>query len=313
MNIRLDADKVPIGALLPVSRRMSFIYLQRCVVHRDANAITATDQEGVVHLPAASIAVLLLGPGTRITHQAMLLLGESGVVTCWVGEGGARLYGWAPSLASSTRLLEAQARLVSSRTRRLAVARRMYEQRFPNEDVSKATMQQLRGMEGARVRRAYRQEADRVGIEWTGRHYDPSDWAAGDTVNKALSVANSCLYGTVHAVVVALGCSPGLGFVHTGHALSFVYDIADLYKTVTSMPAAFEIAAEGPDDLARRVRESVRAHLYEEKILDRAFHDVQRLLLERTDDIPTNDEDRVRLWDERLGEVESGVAYGGTE
>jgi CRISPR-associated protein Cas1 len=288
---------------------MSFIYLQRCVVNRDANAITATDQEGVVHLPAASIGVLLLGPGTRITHQAMLLLSQSGVVTCWVGEGVARLYGWAPSLSSSTRLLEAQARLVSIRTKRLAVARRMYEQRFPNEDVSRATTQQLRGMEGARVRRAYRQEADRVGIKWTGRHYDPSEWAAGDTANKALTVANSCLYGTAHTVIVALGCSPGLGFVHTGHALSFVYDIADLYKTVTSLPAAFEMAAEGPDDLARRVRERVRVYLYEEKILDRAVHDVQRLLLEHTDDIPTGNEDRVRLWDERLGEIESGVSY----
>jgi CRISPR-associated protein Cas1 len=313
MTMRLDADKVSVHGLLPVSRRMSFIYLERCVVHRDANAVTATDKEGVVHIPAASISALLLGPGTRITHQAMVLLSESGVVTCWVGEGGARLYGWAPSLATSTRLLDAQARLVSSRTKRLSVARLMYEQRFPGEDVSKATMQQLRGMEGARVRRIYREEADRLGVEWKGRRYDPKDWSAGDTINKALSVANACLYGTVHAVIVALGCSPGLGFVHTGHPLSFVYDVADLYKTMTSIPAAFETAAEGSDDLARRVRKRVREHVYQEKILDRAVHDIQFLLLGFTEDTTTDDEDHVSLWDERSGEVEGGVAYGGTE
>ncbi|MGD1011153.1 MAG: type I-E CRISPR-associated endonuclease Cas1e [Acidimicrobiales bacterium] len=313
MNMRLDADKVSVHALLPVSRRMSFIYLERCVVHRDANAITATDQDGVVHLPAASISALLLGPGTRITHQAMVLLSDSGVVTCWVGEGGARLYGWAPSLSTSTRLLEVQARLVSSRTKRLSVARLMYEQRFPNEDVGNATMQQLRGMEGARVRRVYREEADRVGIEWTGRRYDPKDWSAGDIANKALSVANSCLYGTVHAVIVALGCSPGLGFVHTGHPLSFVYDVADLYKTVTSIPAAFEISAEGSEDLARRVRGRVREHIYEEKILDRAVSDIQRLLLGCIEDVPMSDEDHVSLWDEHGGDVEGGVGYGDAE
>jgi CRISP-associated protein Cas1 len=126
----------------------------------------------------------------------------------------------------------------------LGVAREMYAMRFPDEDVSAMTMQQLRGREGARVRRVYRENAERTGVEWSKRNYDPEQWEAGDPVNQALSAANSALYGVVHAVVVALGCSPALGFIHTGHHRSFIYDIADLYKAELTIPIAFDVAAE---------------------------------------------------------------------
>ena len=310
-SVPLSADRAPIAALQPVSKRISFVYLDRCVVHRDANAIVAMDEGGVTHIPGASITALLLGPGTRITHQAMHLLGESGVTTCWVGEGGARLYASAPSLSRTARLLEQQARLVSNRSSRLAVARRMYQLRFPDDDVSRATMQQLRGMEGARVRRAYRLEAERVGVEWKGRHYDPKEWSAGDVANRALSVANSCLYGVVHSVIVAVGCSPGLGFVHSGHSLAFVYDVADLYKVEVTIPAAFSAAAEGETNLAGRVRRSVREHIYECQVLDRAVDDI-RFLLQGTRE-PDHDEtgsESLMLWDGHEGNVPAGTAYG---
>lgn len=308
---RISATRTPIAALQPISKRMSFVYLERCVVHRDANAIVAMNDDGTTHLPGASITTLLLGPGTRITHQAMNLLSESGVVTCWVGESGVRLYASAPSLSRSTRLLEAQARLVSKRTTRLAVARMMYQLRFPDADVSKATMQQLRGMEGARVRRSYREAAIRTGVEWHGRRYDPADWSGGDVVNRALSAANSCLYGVVHSVVVALGCSAGLGFVHTGNALSFVYDIADLYKSETTIPAAFAAAAGEHDRLAARVRHLVRDRIYEEGILDRAVADIRLLLLgDPRDSGPEDDADATSLWDDTGDPVDAGVAYG---
>lgn len=308
---RLSADRAPIAALQPVSKRISFVYLDRCVVHRDSNAIVAMSDEGTTHIPAAGIATLLLGPGTRVTHQAMNLLGESGVVTCWVGEGGARLYASAPALSRSTRLLEAQARLVSNRSLRLGVARRMYQLRFPNEDVSRATMQQLRGMEGARVRRAYRAAAAQTGVAWKGRRYDPEVWSAGDDVNRALSAANSCLYGVIHSVVVAVGCSTGLGFVHTGHVLAFVYDIADLYKSEVTIPAAFVAATEGEANLASRVRRLVREHIYSHHILDRAVQDIHYLLLgERTEEEEDLVLDKVMLWDREDHVVAAGVAYG---
>lgn len=216
--------------LVRAQDRMSFVYLERCTVSRDSNAVTATNERGTVHLPAANLGVVLLGPGTRVTHQAITLLAESGSTAVWVGENGVRYYAHGSSLARNTRLLEAQAAAVSHRDRRLAVARRMYEMRFPDEVVSKATMQQLRGREGARERQAYRQSARQTGIAWSKRDYNPDAFHDGDPINQALSAAHSSLYGVVHAVIVALGCAPGLGFVHTGHYRSFVYDIADLYK-----------------------------------------------------------------------------------
>lgn len=307
----LSGDRVPIAALQPISKRISFIYLDRCVVHRQSNAIVAMSEDGTTRLPAAGIATLLLGPGTRVTHQAMNLLGESGVVTCWVGEGGARLYASAPALSRSTRLLQEQARLVSKRPLRLGVARRMYQLRFPTEDASRATMQQLRGMEGARVRRAYRDASTRTGVPWKGRHYDPENWSTGDAINRALSTANACLYGVVHSVVVALGCSTGLGFVHTGHVLAFVYDIADLYKVEVTIPAAFSATAGGEANLAPRVRRAVREGIYERHVLDRAVDDIRYLLLgTREQEEEDVDGGEVGLWNSDGTTVPAGVAYG---
>lgn len=308
---RLSADRVPLSALQPISKRASFVYMERCLVHRDSNAIVSMSELGTVHLPAASFGTLLLGPGTRITHQAMNLLSESGVVTCWVGEGAVRLYASAPSLSKSTKLLQEQARLVSNRLSRLTVARRMYGMRFPGEDVSKATMQQLRGMEGARIRKEYREQAARTVVEWKGRHYDPSNWSSGDTVNRALSTANSCLYGVIHSVVAAVGCSPGLGFVHTGHALAFVHDIADLYKVEVTIPAAFESASDGDSDLSSRVRRDVREHVHQGRILERAVDDIHFVLRgHKGGEQDEPDRDEVVLWDDEGGSVQAGVAYG---
>ena len=179
----------PVGVreLIRAQDRVSFVYLERCTVHRDGNAITATDEQGVIHLPAATLGTMLLGPGTRVTHQAMTLMAESGSTCVWVGERGVRYYAHGRTLTTSSRLIEAQARLVSNQSSRLRVARAMYAMRFPGEDVGQLTMQQLRGREGARVKSAYRDEAERAGVEWRRRDYDPSDFASGDGLNQALS------------------------------------------------------------------------------------------------------------------------------
>lgn len=306
----LSGDRVPVPALLPVSRRVSFVYVEKAVVHRDSNAVVVMREDGAVHIPAATVAAVLLGPGTRVTNQAMNLLGESGVTVCWTGGGGTPLYAYAPSLANSTRLLNAQAKLVSRAVDRLSVARKMYAMRFPGEDVSKATMQILRGKEGARVRRAYREAAAAHGVAWSGRRYDPADWSASDPINRALSVANSTLYGAVHAAIVAVGCSPGLGFVHTGHNLSFVYDIADLYKAEVTVPAAFRAVAEGDGGLPGRTRTLIRSAIHRNRIMERAVADIRRLLLGNNAARPTDEADRVVLWDGGDGEVPAGVAYG---
>ena len=298
--------------------RISFLYLEKCVVNRDSNAITAIDEKGTVHIPAASVGALLLGPGTTISHQAMALLADSGSTVVWVGERAVRYYGHAFALARSSRLVEAQAAKVSNRRSRLEVAREMYEMRFPGQDVSHLTMQQLRGKEGARVRRMYREQAERTGVEWTRRSYDPRDWDSSDPVNNALSAANAALYGLVHSVIVALGCSPALGFVHTGHQLSFVYDIADLYKAELTIPVAFEIAAEDSLDIGWDARIRMRDVIHSGDLLDRCSRDIHRLLLGDTATPPDEvadafDLDDLSIWDEYAGSVPSGVSYGDDE
>lgn len=297
--------------LTRVAERLSFVYLERCTVHRDGNAVTATDQDGVVHIPSAALGCLMLGPGTRVTYAAMALLGDSGASVVWVGENGVRYYAHGRSLARSTRLLVAQANLVSNTRTRMAVARQMYAMRFPGEDVSGLTMQQLRGREGARVRRIYREESERTGVEWNRRDYDPQNFDGSDDVNKALTSANACLYGVVQSVIAALGCSPGLGFVHSGTDRSFVYDIADLYKAEIVIPAAFEVAAELSPEPGNDVRRRVRDRVVRARLLERCARDVTALLgVDGLEESWVQD-DTLSLWGGGDADfVPSGVSYG---
>jgi CRISPR-associated protein Cas1 len=187
----------------------------------------------------------------------------------------------------------------------------MYEMRFPGEDVSSLTMQQLRGREGARVRRAYRAQAERTGVTWTRRNYDSDDFAASDPVNQALSAATTCLYGITHSVIVALGCSPGLGFVHTGHERSFVFDISDLYKAELAIPVAFDAAALDLADIGGHVRRTMRDRMFDAHLLERCARDITLLLTgdESAIDAPASDADIVMLWDGNRSAVAGGTAY----
>jgi len=190
-----------------------------------------------------------------------------------------RYYAHGRGLSRSARLVEAQARLVSSERTRLAVARRMFTLRFPNEDVSHLDMQHLRGMEGVRMRQMYAKEARRTGITWEGRAFGKGVQA--DVINQALSAAATCLYGLAHSVIVALGASPDLGFVHSGNDRSFVYDIADLYRAEIALPVAFDVAAQNTSgNIQAQVRRAMRDRLQEAKLLRRCVADVLNLLLE---------------------------------
>jgi len=299
--------------LVRAQDRLIFIYLEKCSVHRDSNAITATDEAGTVHIPAASLGTLLLGPGTTVTQQAMVLMAESGATAVWVGEEGVRYYAHGRSLAHSSRLLEAQAALVVNQSARLRTAREMYAMRFPGEDTSGLTMQQLRGREGARVRKVYREHSQRTGVPWSRRDYDVEDFEDGDAVNQALSAANTCLYGIVHSVIVALGCSPGLGFVHTGHVRSFVYDIADLYKSELTIPLAFDLATQPSIDIGGAARRTLRDQFHGGAFLDRCVRDIHHLLLPSDDPEASEEflgENVVRLWDGSRRTVTAGASYG---
>ena len=293
--------------LARVGDRLSFVYLERCVVHRDDNAITAEDADGVTHIPSATIGTLLLGPGTRVTHQAMSVLGECGAGVAWVGEHGVRFYAGGRALTRSSGLVEAQALAWANLRTRLNVARSMYRLRFPDEDPAGRTRQELLGMEGRRLKDCYRRESARTGVPWHRREFNRDDFAAGDAPNQAVTAAAQCMYGIAHSVVAALGCSPGLGFVHSGHERSFVLDIADLYKTEVAIPAAFDAAAEGVEDVAARTRRALRDRVNKGRLLDRCVQDIKDLLgYDGTRETSDASGDRVTLQSDHGVEVESG-------
>ena len=266
--------------------------------------MTVRDVEGTVYIPAAAITVLLLGPGTEITHRAMELIGDMGVTVIWVGEHGVRYYAHGRALNAHSQLIEKQARLVTNVRTHLAVVRSMYEMRFPGEDVSGLTLQQLRGKEGSRMRRLYREQAKEWKVDWKGRSYDVDDFSSGDPVNQALSAGNVCLYGLAAAVISALGCTPALGFVHVGHELSFAYDIADLYKAEITIPLAFELGVENPPDLPSVMRRRVRDRMVKMHILEKMVHDIKYLLQDEEDS-----QEALYLWDNLEGVVENGKLY----
>ncbi|MFJ1620719.1 type I-E CRISPR-associated endonuclease Cas1e [Streptomyces sp. NPDC088190] len=300
--------------LTRVGDRLSFVYLERCTVHRDSNAITAEDADGITHIPSATIGTLLLGPGTRVTHQAMALLGESGAGVAWVGEHGVRYYAGGRALTRSSGLIEAQATAWANRRTRLDVARAMYRLRFPGEDTAGRTRQDLLGMEGSRLRDCYKRESIRTDVPWHGRKYNRDDFSAGDAPNQAITAAAQCMYGVSHSVIAALGCSPGLGFVHSGHERSFVMDVADFYRTEIAIPVAFDAAAEGEEDVATRTRRMLRDHINRTGLLDRCVRDIKDLLgYDGTRDTTEADgtpRDRVTLQSDGDRHVESGRNYG---
>ncbi|ONH60404.1 subtype I-E CRISPR-associated endonuclease Cas1 [Frankia sp. CcI49] len=290
-----------------IEDRVSSLYVEKSHVDRADNAVVIVNKQRTVRVPAAFVATLLLGPGTRITSGAVRLLADSGTAVCWVGDRGVRMYAAGLGPARGSGLLLRQAYLVTRTKERLGVARRMYAKRFPDDDVATATMQQLRGREGARIKKVYRAHADRTGVPWNRRVYSPGDpFAAGDDINRLLSAGHSCLYGICHAAIVGIGASPALGFVHTGAAISFVLDIADLYKADYTIPLAFDLAAAGHTD-ERDIRTAFRDKVADGHLMARIVHDIKDLLVDG--DSSTPDEDCLHLWDEVDGEVPGGVNW----
>ncbi|WP_025021190.1 type I-E CRISPR-associated endonuclease Cas1e [Ligilactobacillus equi] len=308
MNKGIGAKKASLSELARVSDRITFLYLEHVKINRKDSAILVIDDKGSIAIPVAIVSVLLLGPGVDVTHRAMELMGDSGLGVVWVGEQGVRQYAHGRALSHSSALLEKQAKLVSNTRTRIAVARKMYQMRFPDEDVSGLSMQVLRGKEGSRVRRVYRNQSERTGVPWSRREYNPDDFEASTPINKALTAAHQALYGLCYSVVSALGASPGLGFVHTGHDLSFIYDFADLYKADISIPVAFEMVAQYGDDceLSAKVRLKMRDIFRESKILAKMVKDLKYILEYNPDDTSV---EIIELWDDKLGLQKHGVQY----
>lgn len=260
------------------SDRWSFLYLDMGRIDKNEQGLYIHDVDGRTPIPIDQLGFLMLGPGTSITHAAIDILSKNNCLIAWVGQHGVRLYAHSTGGTYSSKRIIEQARLASIEKYRIAVARRMYQKRFNEEIPADASMQQIRGMEGRRVRDAYQKAAKEYGMQWNGRNYDQGNWSNADPLNRAISAANACLYGICHAAIISAGFSPAIGFIHTGKMLSFVYDIADLYKTIISLPIAFQTAASLTDGIEREVRLACRDEFFKSKLMQRIIPEIGEVL-----------------------------------
>lgn len=273
------SELLPPPRPIPIKERLSVLYIEKGQLDVLDGAFVVVDVKGVrTHIPVGGVACLMLEPGTRVSHAACALAARVGTLLVWIGEAGVRLYSAGqPGGARSDRLLY-QAKLALDDELRLKVVRRMFALRFGQEPPQRRSVEQLRGIEGVRVREMYKRLAARYKVRWVHRDYDPESWDASDLPNRCLSAATAALYGVTEAAVLAAGYAPAIGFVHTGKPLSFVYDIADLFKFETVVPVAFEVAARSPGSPEREVRLRCRDIFRRSRLLEKIIPTIEDVL-----------------------------------
>lgn len=269
---------------------LSYLYVEHAIVDRKHSAVEFINKEGHTLIPVASLCVLMLGPGTSITHAAIKVLAESGCTVLWTGEEATQCYSQGMGETRKAYHLLHQAELASDPHKRMDVVLRMYRKRFNWEQDESSNIEQIRGFEGVRVREAYSKASQTYGIPWQGRRYDRQNWGSGDPINRALSAANALLNGVCHAGIVSGGYSPAIGFIHTGKQLSFVYDIADLYKVDLTIPTAFQVVAESSEQVEQRVRTACREKFRECRLLEKILPDIDDLLAIQNMEIAIKDD-----------------------
>ena len=198
-------------------------------------------EPGHYAIPFQGVSMILLGPGSTVSHDALRLLARHGTALAAIGEDGVRCYTAPPLITNRSGLARRQARAWADSNTRIHVARRMYAWRMgevlPHRDIAV-----LRGIEGARMKETYRLIAMTIGIEWQGRRYDRSQPMANDLPNQALNHASSAVEAAAAIAVSATATVPQLGFIHEDPSQSFVLDIADLFRDSVTIPTAFRAA-----------------------------------------------------------------------
>jgi CRISPR-associated protein Cas1 len=293
-SVKVVVKVLPKLKPIAIKERFSLLFLEKGELDVVDGSFVIIDKSGVrSQIPVGGIACLMLEPGTRVSHAAIVLASRVGCLLIWVGEAGVRLYSAGqPGGARADRLLY-QAKLALDDELRKKVVRKMYEMRFNEVLPDQYSVEQMRGMEAVRVKKMYQMFAQQYGIEWKGRSYDPEDWDSADVQNKCLSSATSCIYGVAEAAILAAGYSPAVGFIHTGKPRSFVYDIADIFKFETVVPLAFRIASEKHTNYERAVRLACRDAFRETRLLKKIIPTIEEILSAGGIEIPDAPEESV--------------------
>lgn len=238
-------------------------------------------ESGDYAIPYQNVSLILLGPGSTVSHDALRILARHGTLLAAVGEGGTKFYTAPPMGQGHSEVARAQSRLWADEKVRLDTARRMYAFRFgkilPHRDISV-----LRGIEGARMKETYRIEADRYRLPWEGRRYNRSQPEGADIPNQAINHAATFVECAADVAVAAVGALPPLGFIHEDSSNAFTLDIADLYRAEVTIPLAFRVARQALDNaglnLERTLRKEAAAEFRRGKLIPKMIDRIKELL-----------------------------------
>lgn len=273
-------EKPPLETLAPAKDRWTPLYLEHGRIEVDDSSVKWIGADGLLcRLPIATVSALILGPGTTVTHAAVKACTDSNTPIFWMGEDGLRFYAFGITPNHANSMARRHAELWAAKKTREAVARRMFRFRFSEVEVDSATVTQLRGMEGKRVKIEYAKLGLQFGVTWKGRNYNQSNWELADGINRALSAANASLYALAAAVICSMGFIPQLGFVHDAGTLPFIYDVADLYKHETAWPAAFQAISRDVGDDGRLTRLLLKERVESSRLLQRMPRDLEQLFV----------------------------------
>ena len=287
-RLGLDSAKVP------HKDRAGLLYLARgALTARDGTlaflqgAATESDalSSGDYAIPLQGVSMIMLGPGSTVSHDALRLLAHARTALVAVGEDGVRFYTAPPLIPDRSGLARQQTMHWADESKRLHIARRMYAWRL-GKVLPHRSLDVLRGIEGARMKESYRLIASQVGIEWRGRRYDRARPHASDLANQALNHASSAVEGAAAIAVSATGTIPQLGFIHEDPGQSFVLDIADLYRDTITIPCAFRaakrVADRRLDNIERVTRRSVGKTLAREQVIPSMIERIKSLFAEES-------------------------------
>lgn len=274
-------DKPPIAALPQSKDRWTPLFLEHGRLEVDDSSIMWYGADGLVlPIPVATLSCLLLGPGVSTTHAAVKACADSNTPIAWVGADCMRFYAFGTTPTHDNANARLHAAWWADKKKHTLVGRRMFAQRFPDIDVEKYSIKELRGMEGIRVRALYGEYGRRFGVTWKGRDYKTNNWNIADGINRAVSAANASLYAITYAVCASMGYLPSLGFVHAAGTLPFIYDMADLFKRETSFLAAFETVSVSETDIETRVRINLKEKLEQTRFLQNLPLALSKLFVE---------------------------------
>lgn len=303
-NSKSIGSRITNDMLPRVEDKFSFLYIEYAKIVQDEFSVAAYQKNYKIIIPIAMINVLLVGPGSSISHAAMKNIADAGCTVIWCAQDMKYIYSTGMVNSEYSKNLILQAKCYSDSEKHIAVVRKMYQIRYPDVNIKKFSLQQMRGMEGKCVKKCYEENAKIYGVKWDGRNYDKENWDSDNDVNRFLSIGNSLLYGICQAAIIAFGMSPGLGFIHNGGSRSFVFDVADLYKEEIIIPTAFKTA--GDHGVDEDILTSCRELLIQSKFMKKLAADISMLF--KFNDISAKIPVDVGLWN--LNDcVELGINY----